>query len=53
MTHLNLDAVHDVMVSVAYEAGRMILAADPASIDMGTKLNCTLVSWAKCSAADR
>ncbi|KAG6041682.1 hypothetical protein E4U41_002956, partial [Claviceps citrina] len=36
---LDLQAVHDEMVSVAYEAGRMILAANPADLDTGTKLN--------------
>ncbi|KAM4064719.1 inositol monophosphatase family protein [Hirsutella rhossiliensis] len=39
MADLNLEAVHDEMVTLAYEAGRMILAANPASIDTGTKLN--------------
>ncbi|KAG6060157.1 hypothetical protein E4U17_004947 [Claviceps sp. LM77 group G4] len=39
MTELNLEAVRDEMVSVAYEAGRMILAANPADLDTGTKLN--------------
>ncbi|KJZ78073.1 hypothetical protein HIM_02710 [Hirsutella minnesotensis 3608] len=39
MASLDLLAVHDEMVRIAYEAGRMILAADPASIDTGTKLN--------------
>ncbi|KAG6005847.1 hypothetical protein E4U21_007555 [Claviceps maximensis] len=38
---LDLDAVRDEMVNVAYEAGRMILAANPADLDTGTKLNCT------------
>ena len=28
------------MVSVAREAGRMILSANPTDIDQGTKLNC-------------
>ncbi|KZZ91170.1 myo-inositol-1-monophosphatase [Moelleriella libera RCEF 2490] len=39
MADLNLQAVHDEMVAVAYEAGRMILAANPADLDTGTKLN--------------
>ncbi|PHH85049.1 hypothetical protein CDD83_987 [Cordyceps sp. RAO-2017] len=39
MADLDLQAIHDEMVSLAYEAGRTILAADPLSIDMGTKLN--------------
>ncbi len=37
---VDLQAVHDAMVSAAYEAGKMILAANPADIDTGTKLNC-------------
>ncbi|GAB0133781.1 hypothetical protein EsDP_00002177 [Epichloe bromicola] len=39
MASLDLQAVHDEMVAVAYEAGRMILAANPADLDTGTKLN--------------
>ncbi|CCE31459.1 hypothetical protein E4U09_004694 [Claviceps aff. purpurea] len=39
MTNLDLEAVRDEMVAVAYEAGRMILAANPADLDTGTKLN--------------
>ncbi|POR33648.1 Inositol monophosphatase 1 [Tolypocladium paradoxum] len=39
MADLDLQAVHDEMVSLAYEAGLMILAANPADIDTGTKLN--------------
>ena len=37
---LNLQEIHDTMVAVAREGGRMILAANPADIDTGTKLNC-------------
>jgi hypothetical protein len=40
MAELNLQAVHDEMVSIAYEAGQMILSANPADLDTGTKLNC-------------
>ncbi|KOS21630.1 Inositol monophosphatase 2 [Escovopsis weberi] len=39
MADVDLQAVHDEMVSVAYEAGRMILAANLAEIDTGTKVN--------------
>ncbi|KAK7408166.1 hypothetical protein QQX98_009695 [Neonectria punicea] len=39
MADLDLKAVHNEMVSVAYEAGVMILAANPADIDTDTKLN--------------
>lgn len=41
MADLDLKAVHDEMAAVAYEAGVMILAANPADIDTDTKLNCT------------
>lgn len=40
MADLDLQAVHDEMVAIAYEAGRMILSANPADLDTGTKLNC-------------
>lgn len=36
---LDLQAIHDEMVAIAYEAGRMILSANPADIATGTKLN--------------
>lgn len=39
MGDLDLQAVHDEMIQVAHEAGRMILAANPADIETGTKLN--------------
>ncbi|KAK8929846.1 hypothetical protein H634G_01568 [Metarhizium anisopliae BRIP 53293] len=39
MADLDLQAVHDEMVAIAYEAGRMILSANPADLDTGTKLN--------------
>lgn len=42
MADLDLQAIHDEMVSVAYDAGAMMLAANPADIDTGTKLNCEL-----------
>lgn len=40
MADLDLQAIHDEMVSVAHSAGAMMLAANPADIDTGTKLNC-------------
>lgn len=42
MADIDLKAIHDVMVTVAYEAGAMILAANPAELDTDTKLNCNL-----------
>lgn len=43
MADLNLQVVHDTMVELAYEAGQMILAANPADLDTGTKLNCSCI----------
>lgn len=39
MADLNLQEIHDLLVSIAFEAGRMILAANPATIATDTKLN--------------
>ncbi|CAK7235209.1 hypothetical protein SBRCBS47491_009214 [Sporothrix bragantina] len=39
MADIDLQAVHDTLVSIAFEAGRMILAADPNNIPQGTKKN--------------
>ncbi|CAJ2513590.1 Uu.00g017090.m01.CDS01 [Anthostomella pinea] len=39
MADLNLQEIHDTLISVAHEAGRMMLAANPTDIDTGTKLN--------------
>ncbi|KAI1874866.1 uncharacterized protein JN550_002295 [Neoarthrinium moseri] len=39
MADLNLQEIHDALVSIAHEAGRMILSANPTDIDQGTKLN--------------
>lgn len=39
MSSIDLQAIHDELVSVAYEAGKMILAANPADIAMGSKIN--------------
>ncbi|KAJ2895894.1 hypothetical protein MKZ38_006050 [Zalerion maritima] len=39
MTDLNFEEIHDTLVSVALEAGRMILSANPTDIERGTKLN--------------
>ncbi|KAK7956785.1 uncharacterized protein PG986_006007 [Apiospora aurea] len=40
MAGLNLEEIRDTLVSVAYEAGRMILSANPTDIATDTKLNC-------------
>ena len=40
MADLNLQEIHDTMIAVAYEAGRMIMEANPTDISTGTKLNC-------------
>ncbi|KAI1769498.1 inositol monophosphatase [Hypoxylon sp. FL1150] len=39
MVALNLQEIHDTLISVAHEAGRMILSANPTDISQGTKLN--------------
>ncbi|KAK1978511.1 inositol monophosphatase [Colletotrichum cereale] len=39
MVDLNLQEIHDTLLDIASEAGKMILAANPSSIDQGTKLN--------------
>ncbi|KAK0627513.1 hypothetical protein B0T14DRAFT_423121 [Immersiella caudata] len=36
---VNLHEIHDTLVAVAFEAGRMILAANPSDISMGSKMN--------------
>jgi myo-inositol-1(or 4)-monophosphatase len=39
MANINLQEVHDHLVSVAFEAGKMIMAANPSDISTDTKLN--------------
>ena len=39
MADVDLQAVHDTLVSVAFEAGRMILGANTSSISTDTKMN--------------
>ncbi|KAH8680857.1 inositol monophosphatase [Xylariales sp. PMI_506] len=39
MADLDLQDIHDTLVSIAHEAGRMIMSANPTDIDQGTKLN--------------
>lgn len=43
MADLNLEEIRDTLVTVAYEAGRMILSANPTDIATDTKLNCQLL----------
>lgn len=40
MADLNLQEIHDTLLDIASEAGKMIMSANPSSIDQGTKLNC-------------
>lgn len=40
MEAIDLQEIHDTLITVAHEAGRMMLSANPADIDKGTKLNC-------------
>ncbi|KAM7220932.1 hypothetical protein V8F06_003656 [Rhypophila decipiens] len=37
--HINLQDIHDTLVSVAFEAGKMIMAANPNDISQDTKMN--------------
>jgi myo-inositol-1(or 4)-monophosphatase len=39
MADINLQQIHDLLVSIAFEAGKMIMAANPSSISTDTKLN--------------
>ncbi|OAA65718.1 inositol monophosphatase [Niveomyces insectorum RCEF 264] len=39
MADIDLQGIHDTLVSVAFEAGRMIRAADPNNVPQGTKIN--------------
>lgn len=48
MADLNLQEIHDTLISVAHEAGRMILSANPTDISTGIKLNCTLTPPSYC-----
>lgn len=45
MADINLQAIHDEMVSVAYEAGKMMLSANPQDLNQDTKLNCKLIHY--------
>lgn len=40
MADINLQQIHDDLKVLAFEAGAMIMAANPNSISTGTKLNC-------------
>lgn len=40
MTDVNLQEIHDNLLAIAFEAGRMITAANPNNITQGTKINC-------------
>lgn len=40
MEDINLQEIHDTLLDIAFEAGKMIMAADTSSISTGTKLNC-------------
>jgi hypothetical protein len=43
MAAVDVQAVHDTLVDVAFEAGRMIMAANPSSISTDTKMNGTFL----------
>lgn len=40
MAEINLQEIHDLLIDVAREAGRMQLAATPSYLSSGTKKNC-------------
>lgn len=40
MSDINLQEIHDNLLAIAFEAGRMITAANPNNITQGTKINC-------------
>jgi myo-inositol-1(or 4)-monophosphatase len=42
MAEINLQEVHDLLVSIAHEAGRMQMSATPSYLDSGTKKNCSI-----------
>ncbi len=42
MAEVNLQDIHDTLLLVAFEAGRMIMAANPNEGDQATKLNCEI-----------
>jgi hypothetical protein len=41
MAELNLQEIHDLLITVAHEAGRMMMAATPSYLSSGTKKNCS------------
>jgi myo-inositol-1(or 4)-monophosphatase len=40
MVEINLQEIHDLLVTIAHEAGRLMLAATPSHLSSGTKKNC-------------
>jgi myo-inositol-1(or 4)-monophosphatase len=43
MADINLQEIHDLLINVAEEAGRMTMAATPSQLSSGTKKNCMQV----------
>jgi hypothetical protein len=43
MAEINLQEIHDLLVTVAHEAGRMMMTATPSQLANDTKKNCTLL----------
>lgn len=41
MADLNLNEIHDFMITIAKEAGERIVAAKPTTSESGSKKNCT------------
>lgn len=41
MSDINLTEIHDLLVKVAHQAGKMIMSATPQTLGSDTKKNCT------------
>ena len=39
---IDLEQIHEYLINLAYDAGAMILAATPSSVEAENKKNCTL-----------
>jgi len=44
MSEVDLQGIHDTLLSIAFEAGRMILGANPNDVSTDTKLNCACLT---------
>lgn len=46
MSSINLLEIHDNLLEIAFEAGRMITSANTNAIQTGTKINCAPLNHA-------